>query len=333
MKPGAVAVFGEVLFDRFADGTERLGGAPLNVAAHLAALGDMVQIAPLMISRVGNDEPGRRALDELAARGLDTRGIQIDAERATGAVEVRIEHGEPCYEIVADRAWDHIDVQAAIDALADRPPSLLVHGVLATRSPASREALAAVRRVSRAPRLIDVNLRPPDTPADRALDLARGAAWLKLNESELEELAAAMAARFDPRRDHGTARPDGDRAHRSGTRDEAQHAFETALALRDQAGSDRVVVTAGARGALLVGPGGEQEQVPAAETARGDGDTVGAGDAFTAALVLGICGDWPPRLTLERAAELAAAVCTLRGALPPDQSFYAPFRRAWGSRG
>ena len=49
------AIFGEVLFDCFEDGSRVLGGAPFNVAWHLQAFG----CKPLLISRVGDDPMGK----------------------------------------------------------------------------------------------------------------------------------------------------------------------------------------------------------------------------------------------------------------------------------
>ena len=53
-------IFGECLFDHFPDG-DRVGGAPLNVARHLWALGQQ----PLLVSRVGQDGEGARVRDLL----------------------------------------------------------------------------------------------------------------------------------------------------------------------------------------------------------------------------------------------------------------------------
>jgi fructokinase len=46
-------------------------------------------------------------------------------------------------------------------------------------------------------------------------------------------------------------------------------------------------------------------------------DTVGAGDAFTAALVLGLLRNDPLDLTNRRACAVAAYVCSCAGATPP----------------
>src|SRR5215217_7955526 len=83
----AVVIWGELLWDRFPDG-DRLGGAPANVAWHLGQAGGW----PQLVTRVGDDDDGRRACEALSQL-VDTELVQIDPERATGEVTVRIENG------------------------------------------------------------------------------------------------------------------------------------------------------------------------------------------------------------------------------------------------
>ncbi len=127
-------VFGEVLFDRFPDGREILGGAPFNVAWHLQAFA----AAPRFISAVGADPLGEQIAAAMADWGMDGAGLQRHPTYPTGTVEVSLDGGEPSYEIVAERAYDHIDA----DALSPPPAgALLYHGSLALRSAPSRAAL------------------------------------------------------------------------------------------------------------------------------------------------------------------------------------------------
>ncbi|OQX46150.1 MAG: carbohydrate kinase, partial [Candidatus Sedimenticola endophacoides] len=97
-------IFGEVLFDDFPDGSRVLGGAPFNVAWNLQALG----ARPLLISRVGNDALGRSIREQMQHWGMDLSAMQLDSAHPTGTVEVRIDDGEPSYEIVAPCAYDFI---------------------------------------------------------------------------------------------------------------------------------------------------------------------------------------------------------------------------------
>ena len=90
-------IFGEVLFDRFPDGSTVLGGAPFNVAWNLKALG----LDPLLVSRVGRDDLGADILAAMSEWGLDTAGVQTDAGHPTGTVEVTLEDARR----LLDQAW------------------------------------------------------------------------------------------------------------------------------------------------------------------------------------------------------------------------------------
>jgi fructokinase len=177
-------IFGEVLFDRFADGSVVLGGAPFNVAWHLHAFGQH----PLFISRVGDDPLGRRIRGAMLDWGMDTAGLQLDSAHPTGTVEVSIEDGEPHYDIVGQRAYDFVEA-GALPPIADA--TLLYHGSLALREKESRLAFLELDRRLRVPRFLDVNLRAPWWQRERVLELMRDAAWVKLNHHELAELTGS----------------------------------------------------------------------------------------------------------------------------------------------
>ena len=114
-----VIVWGEVLWDRFPSG-DQLGGAPANVAWHLGMAGGWAQL----VSRVGDDDDGRRAIAKLSEH-VDTSLVQIDPERATGEVTVQLEDGEPRYTLHPGRAWERIACTQAVRR-ALRGASLLV---------------------------------------------------------------------------------------------------------------------------------------------------------------------------------------------------------------
>ena len=113
MSTDAVVIWGELLWDRFpaALGGDRLGGAPANVAWHLAQAGGWARL----VTRVGDDAPGRRALAELDGL-VDTALIQVDPERATGEVTVELHGSEPRYTLHPGRAWEHIACSDAVAA-------------------------------------------------------------------------------------------------------------------------------------------------------------------------------------------------------------------------
>jgi len=285
-------VFGEVLFDRFPDGSEVLGGAPFNVAWNLRALG----LDPLLVSRVGEDALGTRILDAMADWGLDTSGVGRDPRHPTGTVEVTLEEGEPRFEITAGRAYDFV---AASELPAGAGGGLLYHGSLALRTEAARLALDRLRTRAAGPSLMDVNLRDPWWSPESVAGWMAAATWVKLNEDELASLVPGET---------GLER----RAGR----------------LLGQGDLQGVVVTRGADGAYACGRDGwvlEPDPVAAPAVV----DTVGAGDAFSSVLILGLTRSWPWERTLARAQAFAAAVVGLRGATTDDESFYRRFLEDW----
>ncbi len=297
-------VLGEVLFDHFPDGGRVLGGAPFNVAWHLQAFGT----DPLLISGVGRDAAGDEILDRMKEWGLSTAGVQVGSGRDTGRVEVRMVEGEPSYHIVTDQPWDHLDSEEAAGSLAE--PStfgLLYHGSLALRNAAGRETHTVLVERSGAPVFMDVNLRPPWWNRERVESALTGARWVKMNAAELATLSG--------------------RPTRSDTdcQDAARH-------LAQAFGVPNVIVTRGERGAVWVQPDREvvtAEAAPVEEVV----DTVGAGDAFSAVVCLGILQGWPTAVTLERAVDFAADLCRRQGATDGDLSLYESHLRRWGKEG
>jgi fructokinase len=286
-------IFGEVLFDRFPDGSVVLGGAPFNVAWHLQAFG----MAPVFISRVGDDALGHRIRDIMHAWEMDTSGLQLDSAHPTGKVEIRFAGGEPEYDIVDSQAYDFIDAGAV-------PPlqqsAVLYHGSLALRNAVSRRALEEIRRMYTPCVLVDVNLRDPWWRRDGILQLLEGGSWVKLNEHELGLLV-------------------------KGGREPAD---AMAQLLQDY-GLELLIVTRGSAGAVAVTAAGEECQVAPRDVAQVT-DTVGAGDAFTSVVLLGQARNWPLSLLLERAQQFASAIVGVRGATVNDTGFYRPFILEWG---
>src|SRR5688572_15171335 len=110
-----VVGLGEILWDILPDGVRHLGGAPMNVAVHAQALGCQGSV----ISAVGDDELGREAIALLSkSHGLDASAVQILAQRPTGAVDVRIQNGQPGYVFRPHVAWDFLEATESARAKA-----------------------------------------------------------------------------------------------------------------------------------------------------------------------------------------------------------------------
>lgn len=286
-----VLVLGEALIDEFHDGPV-VGGAPFNVARSLAVLGAPVHF----ISRIGAEDPaGALVLASAGQYGLPVTGLQRDAQRATGRVSVlESAGGGHEFRIHADAAWDFIEVQPLPDGYAE---GWLYFGSLAQRSPVSRHSLRVLVKLHRGPVFLDLNLRPGEGMQALAAESLVLADWVKVNEDELAQLVAWFA-------------PTG------------------LAALMARFALTRLVVTRGALGYELFGPdGGSLDQGPGVLQPQLR-DTVGAGDAFTAMLLAGLCQGRPLAGTLSLANRYAAEICGLRGPLPADAAVLAPWRAA-----
>jgi len=299
LRAPAVACFGEALWDILPEGIF-VGGAPLNVAYHLSRHGARVQLLTAL---------GRYFLgDELHARirgwGIDDRHVARLASRPTGTVRASLDRrGAATYDIRRNVAWDRIPLRSG---LARGPaPAALVFGTLALRGTANRAAL--VRLGAAWPgtwRVLDLNLRPPfGQPAVVRFALGQ-AQFLKLNTDELGQLAGR--AMRTPRACERAAREVA-----------ARHALA------------RICVTAGADGAGLLWDGGWHWERGRRIVVR---DTVGAGDAFLAALLAGLLArHQPPRVALAHACRMGEFVAARAGATPPYTVDARGRPRAWAN--
>jgi fructokinase len=263
-----------------------LGGAPFNTVAHLARFG----CAAEYVTAVGRDLLGRRALDEIRGLGVSTSLVQL-SDLATGLVRVRLDTaGVPDYEIVSPAAYEAI-VPLEGDALElGSRVDLLVFGTLAQRFAGTREATRRlVEAAHRAMRLYDVNLRAGCWDAVLVGELIPLATIVKLNEDEQNALADALDLPASP-----------------------IERFARATATRY--GLRGVCVTRGPAGAtLLLDDVYQEEAAPSVDVV----DTVGAGDAFAAALAYGLIHGWRAPEILHVATRLGALVASRAGAIPP----------------
>jgi fructokinase len=277
---------GEVLWDMFPDGP-RFGGAPANFACMAADLaGSSARVH--MVSAVGSDHLGKRALAELQAHGVDTATVPA-IELATGQVKVRLDPaGHPEYEIATNVAWDAIIWSDELARLAQSADAVCF-GSLAQRAQISRKSIQAF--VKETPpgclRIFDVNLRPPFWTADVVLQSLELATIVKVNDQELPSLAGLLAI--------------------GGSVDEQLRS------IRRRYGLQVVALTMGNRGSILVNERGESAQPAIPVTVA---DTVGAGDAFTAALTVSLLAGRPLDDVHRLAAHVAAYVCEHQGASP-----------------
>jgi fructokinase len=268
--PFLIVGLGELLWDLLPEG-KKPGGAPANFAYHARALGD----EGLPVSRIGGDPLGRELRERLAALGLPAQHVQLDPQRPTGTVQVALDsRGVPTFTITPEVAWDHLAWEPALAALAARADAVCF-GSLAQRSPVSRATIRAFLSATRPGclRVFDVNLRQSWWSAEVLRDSLERCSIVKLNETELPVVLRALEL-------------------------PAGGIEEGCRRLREAFGLELVCLTLGPEGSLLCAASG---------TLRSPGvkvevaDTVGAGDAFTAAL----CHHRLRGASLERTAEAA----------------------------
>ena len=279
-----VVGLGETLWDVFPDGP-RLGGAPLNYSCSVAELAKS-DAQVFIASAVGSDELGRRAMDSLARHGVNTTCMQTN-DRQTGQVLVELDSaGVASYRFADNCAWDHLVWNSSLQELAAKCDAVCF-GTLGQRSECSR---ATIRRFVNETsddtlRILDVNLRSPFFDNEVISDSLALASVLKLNDDELTLLADLYGVK-------------------------GNH-IEIMRKLAEQFQLRCIALTRGANGAVLV-CGSAVSDLPGIKVKVVD--TVGAGDAFTAAMTLGLLDGRDIDEVNRRAIAAASWVCSQPGA-------------------
>jgi fructokinase len=301
-KSFTIVGLGELLWDMFPEG-KQLGGAPANFAYMINLLGDTGVVA----SRVGKDDLGRAATQRLESLGLCTSSIQLDAAHPTGVVKVDVDPaGQPTFHIAENVAWDFFEWTPGWRTLAVSADAVCF-GSLAQRSSESRKTICSFLKAIRpdATRVFDVNLRQAFYTARILEESAQLCDIIKVNHDELPLVAKLLALPF--------------------IYDETR----AAQWLRNKYNAKLVCITRGARGSLVVS---------AEETSEHPGyrvhvaDTVGAGDAFTAALVYHYLRNASIFTLNEAANRMGSWVASQTGATPaPDEFHLEKVRNAIGA--
>lgn len=276
---------GEVLWDLLPAGAQ-LGGAPANFAYHARALGADAGV----ITRIGSDSLGDDILRRFDVMGLPASLVQRDANAPTGTVTVQLgADGVPQFTIHENVAWDRLTTtEEALAAVADA--DAVCFGSLGQRCEPARSSIRQLVSAARpaALRIFDINLRQHFYSREVIEHSLQQANVLKLNDTELPVLAALF----------------GLTGSVSGQLAELTRRFELEV----------VALTRGPQGSLLLGPGGWSDQPGLPVAVR---DTVGAGDAFTAALTVGLLQGMTLDAVNRLANEVARHVCSCTGATPP----------------
>jgi fructokinase len=263
-EPHLILGIGELLWDMLPEGP-RLGGAPANFAVMAGRLGNHAAI----LSRIGRDDLGRQAVDRLDPMPVETRHIEIDPFHETGRVTVNFNLGEPHYTIHEPAAWDFMDLSDEWIQLAERADAICF-GSLAQRNLQSRQTIQTLIAQSSASciRIFDVNLRAPYYSSEVLQEALELSSVVKLNEAEASLVLELLDLDLEDR-------PESLREGSEQLRAIADRLLEAFPALQ------LVAITRGSHGSLLA-TRDEWDQHPGFPVSVAD--SVGAGDAFTAAL-------------------------------------------------
>lgn len=308
---------GELLWDVYDDGRKVAGGAPFNFAFHCHNLGHPAAI----VSRVGDDDLGRELRERVRELGLSDEFIQTDHDHPTGTVQVELDANKvPTYTIVEDVAWDHITWNDALAALARRfdavcfgtlsrrtlrqPIDDVVWKFLLERSAAAGpdpdfDPLARwspkTHKESDHPLVVaDLNYRPPHINSDAVTRALVDAKWHKMSREDMlhdwpKLFPIEGREEFTPRNWYERCWWEG-------------------------GPPDKVLIATDGPNGVTVLHLDDEFHIPGVPTTVAD--TVGAGDAFTAAMVCLFLEGRSLRDAATFAVHYAARVCEHQGATP-----------------
>lgn len=285
---------GEILWDLLPEG-RRLGGAPTNFAYHAHCLGAQGYV----ISSVGQDKLGDEIIECVDKLGINKDYISFDHGHPTGTVTVELnKDGQPDYIIHENVAWDFIPAGTKLLEFASKVDTVCF-GSLGQRSQTSRNTIREFLSSTKEDciRVFDINIRQ-HYYSKEIIDLMLGFADVfKVNEQELPVTAELLEI--------------------SGNEDQILEQLMNKYKL------NLIVLTKGVNGSVLFG-NGQRSQLDVEEIQVAD--TVGAGDAFTAAVVMGLLHGNPIEEIHAHANRLAGFVCSQNGGTPelPDEIILPP---------
>ena len=272
---------GEILWDMLPSG-KALGGAPANFAYHAGRLG----AEGWTVSAVGDDALGHEIMDLVSEKKLHT--LIAVTDKPTGTVQVELDAaGVPSYNIMEDVAWDNIPFTAQMEDLAKRADAVCF-GSLVQRM-ASRDSVLRFVKAMRADALkvFDINLRQHYYSKEVIEESLRLSDILKINDEEIRTVSEMFGLGAD---DAAACR-----------------------ALISAYGLKLVILTKGAAGSEVITP---DEVIPQSVGHVDVVDTVGAGDAFTAAFTVAYLRGDSLADAQRLATETASYVCSRKGAMP-----------------
>jgi fructokinase len=265
---------------------KQAGGAPFNFTFHSYQLG----WPAVMVSRVGKDELGQDLVEKCKELGLNPEFLQEDLIHPTGTVEVELDsQGQAEYEIKEDVAWDHLEWNDGLKNLAGNCAAVCF-GTLCQRHSVTRNTLKNFleRCPKKTIKVFDINLRQNFYNREILEESLYKATWAKVNEQELETLTDLLGLKGDDLK-------------------------ESLEILRRRYNLELAALTLGENGCLV---NTKNERIYLQGHKIEVVDTIGAGDSFTAGLLVGLLKKKPLRRAITIANDLAAQVASKTGGTP-----------------
>jgi fructokinase len=292
-----IILVAEIMWDKYEDGSLLLGGSGLNIAWHLQGL----ECKSHVVSSVGNDSMGDKFKSVAKLWGISLEHIQTNSAYPTGIVKVVLDKNKkPTFFNQEQMATDHIQFNEKLKKFPT--DSMVYHGTFMLRSSVTRQTIQKLRDCGH-PVFMDLNLRDPYWSPE-LLDLwVRDLEFLKLSDDELVHLSGQSPFSLE--------------SH-----------LDWLKKFTQEKKIENILLTLGAKGSCWIRNG----EIFRTEAAMVDAvDTVGAGDAFCAAVLFSMHLDFQPQQTLEKASQFASRICTIHGATSHDKNFYQKCRKEiWG---
>lgn len=290
-----VVCFGEILWDIFPEGS-RAGGAPFNAAYNIHKMSINVK----MLSRIGNDELGKKLTDQIKSWGITTDFIQVDEKHPTSTVIAKIdEHNEATYEIINNVAWDYIELLQEHKDLVSNA-DVFVFGSLSARNPKTKETLLQLLDYAKL-KIFDVNFRPPFIDIELVKTLLEKADIVKMNKAEMRQIMMFLG-------------------------EEYKSEDESAAFIQNYFKINEIILTKGSKGARYF-VGNQNYGFNAIPITIAD--TVGSGDAFLSGFISKRIKNESPEEIMKQAISLGAFITSKSGACPDyEYSEFVAFRNS-----
>lgn len=288
-----ITAVGEVLFDIY--GTKKVfGGAPFNFIYHINKFG----INSDFVTAIGDDNDGNDISKFLQDQKISLEYVKILPSISTGKVMVRLNKDKmPEYHIKKDVAYDHIELtKQEIDKILTTS-TMIYFGTLCQRNETSRNTILSLLSAKKM-NFCDINIRQNFYTKEIVETSLQHTDILKISKDELNVVNNLCF---------------GNNLSLN----------ESVKRLQDKYDISYIAVTEGEDGARLFSRNEKVKNKPPKINVI---DTLGAGDAYSAMLAIGIQENVSIEKINELAVLFAGDVCSFKGALPQSHEIYDNYR-------